>query len=1704
MVLEKERKKEMDLTRNECRRREVAMNNFEEINLKEKLNKSIKNSDPVHSRSPNQARPKHASPPGQPAAHEPEAQSAAQSMTQLPAPPVYLLRPVAYDPRHCSTALYDIANSLVTFYNNGCDYGDQYESHDNDWQWTDNSDQNQYQESPFFSENHNQYQESPPVPEYPRQYPIINESYDYDYNDSGYYQEYQEPPFFSDNQYQESSYFSENLESQDEYSIDDNADQMLDMMKISFELQECNKKLDELLEQLTQPPSDNFSDTTQLEEVSFLYHDKPFDDKEHEPTPPLVEVVMKDYVSWDNTNSESDFENNEVVTDLENFNETFHNLSSDELSDTKMHEPTPPEPELEVVVEDDVPLNDTRPENEEVEIGLERNQINLNEPITPKVGEVLVEVKTTSSPTTLSKPNAEPFVVTNVKRLCMYKKMNVFISRHFLTTIHAQVSSHKSVIDVIFVNQNSKDILFSPTNDPPIVGNLFVINTIHDHVYEHTANMLSDTTCKLENCLPCNRSSILNDLGSPLVMKKMWKKKQDFTFIRRSKVKWRGCKKHRARKFCQKYYAWFCKTRFRRSSGIHKAKRLGLYKVNEGIPFDPVNLKEKLNKSIKNSDPVHSRSPNQARPKHASPPGQPAAHEPEAQSAAQSMTQLPAPPVYLLRPVAYDPRHCSTALYDIANSLVTFYNNGCDYGDQYESHDNDWQWTDNSDQNQYQESPFFSENHNQYQESPPVPEYPRQYPIINESYDYDYNDSGYYQEYQEPPFFSDNQYQESSYFSENLESQDEYSIDDNADQMLDMMKISFELQECNKKLDELLEQLTQPPSDNFSDTTQLEEVSFLYHDKPFDDKEHEPTPPLVEVVMKDYVSWDNTNSESDFENNEVVTDLENFNETFHNLSSDELSDTKMHEPTPPEPELEVVVEDDVPLNDTRPENEEVEIGLERNQINLNEPITPKVGEVLVEVKTTSSPTTLSKPNAEPFVVTNVKRLCMYKKMNVFISRHFLTTIHAQVSSHKSVIDVIFVNQNSKDILFSPTNDPPIVGNLFVINTIHDHAYEHTANMLSDTTCKLENCLPCNRSSILNDLGSPLVMKKMWKKKQDFTFIRRSKVKWRGCKKHRARKFCQKYYAWFCKTRFRRSSGIHKAKRLGLYKVNEGIPFDPVNLKEKLNKSIKNSDPVHSRSPNQARPKHASPPGQPAAHEPEAQSAAQSMTQLPAPPVYLLRPVAYDPRHCSTALYDIANSLVTFYNNGCDYGDQYESHDNDWQWTDNSDQNQYQESPFFSENHNQYQESPPVPEYPRQYPIINESYDYDYNDSGYYQEYQEPPFFSDNQYQESSYFSENLESQDEYSIDDNADQMLDMMKISFELQECNKKLDELLEQLTQPPSDNFSDTTQLEEVSFLYHDKPFDDKEHEPTPPLVEVVMKDYVSWDNTNSESDFENNEVVTDLENFNETFHNLSSDELSDTKMHEPTPPEPELEVVVEDDVPLNDTRPENEEVEIGLERNQINLNEPITPKVGEVLVEVKTTSSPTTLSKPNAEPFVVTNVKRLCMYKKMNVFISRHFLTTIHAQVSSHKSVIDVIFVNQNSKDILFSPTNDPPIVGNLFVINTIHDHAYEHTANMLSDTTCKLENCLPCNRSSILNDLGSPLVMKKMWKKKQDFTFIRRSKVKWRGCKKHRARKFCQKYYAWFCKTRFRRSSGIHKAKRLGLYKVNEGIPFDPGGS
>ncbi|KAL4586180.1 hypothetical protein LXL04_010812 [Taraxacum kok-saghyz] len=471
----------------------------------------------------------------------------------------------------------------------------------------------------------------------------------------------------------------------------------------------------------------------------------------------------------------------------------------------------------------------------------------------------------------------------------------------------------------------------------------------------------------------------------------------------------------------------------------------------------------------------------------------------------------------------------------------------------------------------------------------------------------------------------------------------------------------------------------------------------------------------------------------------------------------------------------------------------------------------------------------------------------------------------------------------------------------------------------------------------------------------------------------------------------------------------------------------------------------------------------------------------------------------FYNNGCDYGDQYESHDNDWQWTDNSGQNQYQDSsffpetqespcfpqnqyheshdndwpwtdnpgqnqyqepPFFSEyqyqnqhqethdndwqwtdnpGQNQYQESPSFEQQGSQY----HDNDWQWTDNPSQNQYQEPPYVSENQDSLDESFSENLENQDEYSFDENANQMLDMMNISLE--KCNQKFDELIELLNLQPSDNIADTTQLEEVSFIFYDEPFDDKEHEPTSPLVEVVMKDYVSLNYTDSESDFENNEVIINLETSNETFYDLETPEnrsdtthendvsfpfsnnLLDTKLHEPTPPEPELEVVVEDYVPLNDTIPENEEFKINVENN---LYEQIIPNVLEGSVEADTDPNPTEL--------------KACEKQELRV--------------------------------LLFELTNDPPI----------------------SDNT--LESCLPCFRTKALE---CQVMEGRFLSKKYNATYAYKSKMKkFYGIKLQR-KKFTQRRDVLFFKQRWKFSHKNLKGKRFGLNKVKGNTPFDPGG-
>ena len=146
------------------------------------------------------------------------------------------------------------------FYDNECYDDDLCESYDNGYWWTDNSTENQYQESPPFSE----YQESP-----------------------------------------------------DEYSFDDKLDQMLDMIEKSCQLQEISlsniqKSVEYITEQLNQQPTDNISDTTHENEVSFLSSNELYDTKMHKPIPPELEVVVEDYVSLNDKKTEKRLENEEV------------------------------------------------------------------------------------------------------------------------------------------------------------------------------------------------------------------------------------------------------------------------------------------------------------------------------------------------------------------------------------------------------------------------------------------------------------------------------------------------------------------------------------------------------------------------------------------------------------------------------------------------------------------------------------------------------------------------------------------------------------------------------------------------------------------------------------------------------------------------------------------------------------------------------------------------------------------------------------------------------------------------------------------------------------------------------------------------------------------------------------------------------------------------------------------------------------------------------------------------------------------------------------------------------------------------------------------------------------------------------------------------------------------------------------------------
>ncbi|CAI9300693.1 unnamed protein product [Lactuca saligna] len=214
---------------------------------------------------------------------------------------------------------------------------------------------------------------------------------------------------------------------------------MLDMLNETLYKEEENSKsistlerqIEQIRKKLNQQLSGNFSDTTQDNKVTILCSDKYFDNRVHNPTPTELEVVVEDYVPLYDNNTERLIEIKEVVIEKEKYNEEFH-----------------------------------------------VSQVT-------KVGEGFVEANTTSYPKTLKK--LEPkLLVMDSKKVAKYKQTNKIVDHPFLATIYSHISCREGAIDMIFGNYKVRFLLFGPTNDPPISGDMFVINTIDDYVYEYT------------------------------------------------------------------------------------------------------------------------------------------------------------------------------------------------------------------------------------------------------------------------------------------------------------------------------------------------------------------------------------------------------------------------------------------------------------------------------------------------------------------------------------------------------------------------------------------------------------------------------------------------------------------------------------------------------------------------------------------------------------------------------------------------------------------------------------------------------------------------------------------------------------------------------------------------------------------------------------------------------------------------------------------------------------------------------------------------------------------------------------------------------------------------------------------------------------------------------------------------------------------
>ncbi|CAI9279310.1 unnamed protein product [Lactuca saligna] len=338
------------------------------------------------------------------------------------------------------------------------------------------------------------------------QYQCYNDLYYESYNDDTCDDPYHDDCWWTDDstqsQHHESPCFLEDHES-DESSFSKKLDQMLDILTETFNKEEDNsksisvieKQLEHIAKNLNQQPSDNLSNTTLVNEVTFPCSDKLFDNKVHKLTQPELELVVEDYVSLNDQKTESISEIKEVEIELDKYNEDFHELEES------------------------------------------------------KVGEGFVEANTIPYTIILKKHEAQLFVLTDSKINSKYKQTNLIIDRPLLATIYAQIGCHEGAIDMLFGNHKVRCLVFGPTNDSLISGDYCVINTIHDYVYEHTTNMLSDTTLDLEKVFSCNRSKSLDNSGIQHMERKLWNKKHDATHAYKSKMKALHDIKHRLKKF---------------------------------------------------------------------------------------------------------------------------------------------------------------------------------------------------------------------------------------------------------------------------------------------------------------------------------------------------------------------------------------------------------------------------------------------------------------------------------------------------------------------------------------------------------------------------------------------------------------------------------------------------------------------------------------------------------------------------------------------------------------------------------------------------------------------------------------------------------------------------------------------------------------------------------------------------------------------------------------------------------------------------------------------------------------------------------------------------------------------------------------------------------------------------------------------------